>query len=101
MIKSSKTELDLISKNIICKIIHRILDASYNNIWKDSSDTINWFHKIKYKNKANFIQLDIDFYSSIFKDLLLIRLNAANNYEHEVEVSLASRKPLLSNNNST
>ena len=46
--------------------------TSYSNIWKNSNDTIEWFKKIKNKNKATFTQFDIiDFYPSITKNTLI------------------------------
>lgn len=64
LINPSKTELDLISKNLSKRIIDATRETSYNNLRKDSSDTIKRFHNIKNKNKATFIQFDmIDFYS--------------------------------------
>lgn len=68
LINHSKTDLGQVSKNIIKKIIVSIKETSFYN---HSSDAIKWFRNIRNKNKATFIQFDIDFYLCISKDLLL------------------------------
>ena len=66
-------------------------------------DTIDWFKKIKDKKGSTFIQFDIiEFYPSITKELLVRSLNQAREYteitEEEIEIILASRKTVLSDN---
>ena len=42
--------------------------TTHNNLWKKSTDTIEWLRNIKNKSKATFILLDIiDFYPFISK----------------------------------
>ena len=47
LINPSKTELGKISKNIIQNIVTNVREASHCNLWRNSSDTIEWFRKIK------------------------------------------------------
>ena len=66
-------------------------------------DTIDWFSKIKDKKRSTFVQFDIiEFYPSITKELLVRSLNHAWEYteitEEEIEIILASRKTVLSDN---
>ena len=69
-INPTKTELGLVAKNEIKKIITKILSNSKYNLWKNSLDTINWLKNIKNKNSNTFIQFDvIDFYPSILKKI--------------------------------
>ena len=66
-------------------------------------DTIDWFKKIKDKKRSTFVQFDIiEFYPSITKELLVRSLNHAREYteitEEEIEIILARRKTILSDN---
>ena len=66
-------------------------------------DTIDWFRKIKDKKRSTFVQFDIiEFYPSITKELLVRSLNHFREYteitEEEIEIILASRKTVLSDN---
>ena len=58
LINPSKTELGIISKNIIQNIVLNIQKTTHNNFWKNSTDTVEWFRNIKNKSKATFIQFD-------------------------------------------
>ena len=70
LINPTKTGLGLVAKNVIKKIVTKILSNSKHNLWKNSLDTINWFKNIKNKNSTTFIQFDInDFYPFISKVL--------------------------------
>ena len=40
LINPSKTELEIISKNIIQYIVLNIQKTTHNNLWKNSTDTI-------------------------------------------------------------
>ena len=55
LISSSKTELGIISENIIQNIVLNMLKPTHNNLWKNSTDTIEWFRNIKNKSKNTFI----------------------------------------------
>ena len=66
-------------------------------------DTIDWLKKIKDKKRSTFVQFDIiEFYPSITKESLVRSLNHAREYteitEEEIEIILASRKTVLSDN---
>lgn len=72
LINPTKSELGLISRNIIGKMTDQLSKATRANLWKDSSDTIKWFNSISDKKKATFIKFDsVDFYSSISRGLLI------------------------------
>ena len=66
-------------------------------------DTIDWFRKIKDKKRSTFVQFNIiEFYPSNTKELLMRSLNHAREYteitKEEIEMILASRKTVLSDN---
>ena len=66
-------------------------------------DNINWFKNIKNKMRSTFIQFDfLEFYPSIIWGLLLKNLNHAREYtditDEEVEIILAGRKSILTDN---
>ena len=76
------------------------------NLWGNSYETIEWFRRIKNKSKATFIQFDIiDFYPSITKNILIDSINYARKYiditSEQYEITLACRKTVLKNNDST
>ena len=81
LINPSKTELGIVSKNIIKKIILNIQKTTDNNLWKISNDTIEWFRNINNKSKITFIQFDIiDFHPSISKKVLIDSIDYTKNY---------------------
>ena len=76
------------------------------NLWKNSTDTIEWFRYIKNKSKATFIQFDIiDFYPFVSKKVLIDSINYAKNYveitDEQYQIILPHRKIVLKNNDST
>ena len=102
-INLTKTELGLVSKDVIQKITSRLMSSHKYNLRKNSMDTIDWFKKMKDKKRSTFVQFDIiEFYPSITKELLVRSLNHAREYieitEEEIEIILASRKTVLSDN---
>ena len=106
LINPSKTELGIISKNFIQNIVLYIQKNSHNNLWKNLTDTIEWFRNIKNKSKATFIEFDIiDFYLFISKEVLIDSINYAKNYveitDEQYQIILTCRKTSLKNNNST
>ena len=60
------TELDIVLKKILSKILYRILKNKSNYIlWRNSYDTMKWFKNINNKRNFTFVQFDImDFYPS-------------------------------------
>ena len=106
LINPSKTELGIISKNIITHITSNILKNSNYNLWKNSLNTIDWFKQIRHKSKATFIQFDIiDFYPSISKDLVIKSINHAKNFieitDEQIEIILNCRRSIITNKNVT
>ena len=79
LINPSKTEFGIILKNIIQNIVlnmQKKKKPTHNNLWENSTDTIEWFRNSKIKSKATFIQFDIsEFYPSISKEVLIDCIN--------------------------
>ena len=102
---NTKTGLGFISKDLIQRITSRLLSGHKYNLWKNSMDTIDWFKNIRDKKRSTFIQfVIIEFYPSITRELLLKSLNHAREYTditEEVEIILACRKSVLSDNRRT
>ena len=59
LINPCKTEIGIISKNILDLIYHEITQATKVNLWKTTKDTIEWFKDIPEKEKHSFITFDI------------------------------------------
>ena len=69
-------------------------------------DTIDWFRNIRDKKRSTFEQFDIiEFYPSIIRELLVKSLNHVRENtditEEQVEIILACRKSVLSDNRTT
>ena len=79
LINPAKTELGLISKQILDKVntsLKRHLDVQ---LWKDSSVVVEWFQSIDRKNDCVFTCFDIvEFYPSISEKLLTEALDFAS-----------------------
>ena len=104
LINPTKSDLGLISKHIIKKIIRKIQEKQRHNLWVNSEDTIEWFKKIKNKTNSTFIQFDIvDFYPSITEDILKKSIHHAKTYtnitDEEIEIITTCRKSILYSNN--
>ena len=85
------------------RITFRLLSNPKYNPWKNSLDTIDWFKNIKNKKRSTFIEFDIiEFYLFITRELWQKSLNHAREYtditDEEIEIILACRKPILSDN---
>ena len=102
----SNSELDLVSKNILQRIVSKILNNSRYIWWKNSFDTTEQFKNNTHTNKTIFIQfVIIDFYPFITKELLLQCINLPKNYiditKEELNIILVCRKSVLVYNNTT
>ena len=52
-----KTEIGIISKNILDWINHEITQATKVNLWKSTKDTIEWFNRYTRKGKTHIYHL--------------------------------------------
>ena len=100
LLNPSKSEIGLISKKFLERIINDIKRSTNVNHWRETSAVIDWFKKINNKKKSRFIKFDIvDFYPSITEKLLDNSLTFAKTHttisDQEINVFKHSRKALL------
>ena len=100
LINPAKSEVGAVSKDIIDGIIGPMRKDVCKNLWKNTSEVINWFKAIENKSRYTFIVFDIvDFYPSITEDLLLQALDYAKTFatisEKETDIILHCCKSLL------
>ena len=100
LINPAKSEMGLLSKQILEKINTEMRRITSLNQWKNTTSVIKWFKNIP--NKANhiFTIFDIDsFYPSITEKLLTNAINYAKQYvkinSQETNMIMHSRKSLL------
>ena len=100
LINSCKPNIGKIAKKFIAKFIEQIKEKTGLTQWKNSYCVIDWFKKIKNKEKCSFIILDVcEYYPSITEKLLKDALNWASNIveisENEKKIILSAKKSLL------
>ena len=105
LINPSKSEIGIISKNILHRINKEIIQATKVNLWKSTNNTIEWFKAIPEKDKHAFITFDVcDFYPSISEDLLLNALDYASRFtsitQQDRHIIIHAKKSLLYHQNS-
>ena len=84
LINPSKSEIGIISKQILQRINSKIVNSTKLNQWKNTDSVIIWFNELTDKSDRSFISFDIvDFYPSISEKLLLDALSFASNYLSE------------------
>ena len=96
LINPAKSEMGLVSKQILERIITEIRSTTLLNQWKNTSSVKKWFKNISNK----FVIFDIDsFYPSISENLLKNAISYAKQYvtitDQEVDIIMHSRKSLL------
>ena len=100
LINPAKSEMGVISKNILDKINNQIRrDTGYNQ-WKNTAEVIEWFNRLPDKRKRTFIQFDIEsFYPSIKLETLIKALTWAQTIVNispmEREIIMHARRSLL------
>ena len=100
LINPTKSEMGVISKNILDKINNQIRrDTGYNQL-KNTADVIEWFKRLPDKRKRTFIQFDIEsFYPSIKLETLIKALTWAETIVNispmEREIIMHARRSLL------
>lgn len=106
LINPSKSEIGIISKNILDRINNEVIQATKVNLWKSTNNTIEWFKAIPEKEKHAFITFDVcDFYPSISEDLLLKALDYASKFTtitpQDHHIIIHAKNSLLYHQNST
>jgi len=71
LINPAKSEIGIVSKKFLEKIISDVQRTCKCNQWRSTATVIDWFDGIPQKETCRFVQLDIvEFYPSISADLL-------------------------------
>ena len=100
LINPAKTEVGIISKHFLERIVKDVSTAINVNQWRNTKTVIEWFNNIRSNQKTRFIKFDIvDFYPSISEDLLDKSINFAKSVtnidEQTINIIKHSRKSLL------
>ena len=103
LLNPAKSEIGIVSKNILGRINSQVLKAIEVNQWRSTSTVVQWFKNIENKPDSKFIQFDIvDFYPSISEPLLKKALAWASTYveitDKEMKIIMNARKSMLFNN---
>ena len=96
LINPSKSEIGIISKKILDNINKKVITATKVNLWKSTSQAIEWFQALPNKTQLAFITFDVcDFYPSISEHLLAKALDYAAQFpplHHKTATSSCTRK---------
>ena len=106
LINPAKSEIGIISKQMVEGINSRLRTATKPQQWRNTQAVINWFKDLPEKEKLSFIKFDIvEFYPSISEGLLRKAMDFARRFtvitNQEKEVIWHARKSLLFGANST
>ena len=102
LINPSKLNIGKISKAILDTINKNVVRSTEINQWKNTSNVLDWYANYTDKNKASFVQFDIEnFYPSITSDLLYnsiqFRKEVTTVSDNDIHIIIQSRKTLLFN----
>ena len=106
LINPSKSEMGIVSKQVLQRINSEIVKSTSINQWKYTDAVIKWFNNMPNKSTRSFISFDIeDFYPSISEELLKESLAFASQYdeitENEKAIIMKAKQSLLFNRNTT
>ena len=104
LINPAKSEIGLVSKQLLENIILEVKQKSSVNQWRQTASVIDWFKNINEKRDCRFIQLDIaDFYPSISQELLSKAIRFARKFtaieNSSLDIIQHARKSLLFDQN--
>ena len=102
LINPAKSQIGIVSKQLLDNINHTIRSKKHLNQWRNSSTVISWFQNIPDKTNCKFLKFDIvDFYPSITEILLSAAISFAKLFtqidDDAVQIIEHSRKSLLFN----
>ena len=100
LINPTKSEIGVISKQILDEINTSIINSTRINQWKNTSSVLKWFNSLENKERLSFICFDVcEFYPSITKKLLSKALDFASKYrktsKHERDIILFAKRSLF------
>ena len=86
LINPAKSEIGIVSKQILQRINSKIVKSAKLNQWKNTDSVIKWFDNMPDKSTRSFISFDVvDFYPSISEELLKQALTFATQYDEITE----------------
>ena len=78
LINPSKSNIGIISKNILDRINNELREKLKINQWKSSKEVLKWFNNLEDKKNLKFLKFDVEqFYPSITKSLMSNAINMA------------------------
>ena len=78
LLNPAKSDMGKVSKQILARVVKDLREKTKLKSWKNTPSVIEWFKKLKNKQKLSFVQFDIwEFYPSITKQVLINALNYA------------------------
>ena len=93
VINPCKSELGMVSKQMLVEIISTIKAKSHMQQWKNTDAVISWFKSLENKQRLNFIQFDVvNFYASITPTLLEDSITFATRF---TEISNETKATIL------
>ena len=100
LINPTKSEIGIISHQILTRINNDIRNKINVNQWKNTNDVLCWFQGLENKQRLEFIQLDIvEFYPSISEKLFKQAIKFAKKYtdisKEESNILFNARKTVL------
>ena len=106
LINPAKTEIGIVSKQLVEKIYRNERETTHLQQWKNTQAVIDWFSDLKDKSDKTFIKFDIvEFYPSISEELLEGAINYAKSVsaitKQQESIIWHSRKSLHFNEKST
>ena len=104
LINPTKSEIGIISKHILDSINKEIIKVTKANLWRSTSNVIEWFKAVPNKSQHAFITFDVcDFYPSISEQLLTKALDYASQFTHitpqDRQIITHAKKSLLYHQN--
>ena len=104
LINPTKSEIGIISKQILERVNQKVVEATGVNQWKNTQAVLEWYKNIPNKNNHSFISFNVvDFYPSITENLLIEALNFASKYDNitdeEKALIIQAKQSLLFNDN--
>jgi hypothetical protein len=104
LINPTKSEIGRISKQLLENINKTLTTKTGVNLWRKTTDVIDWFKSIENKTSCTFISFDVvDFYPSITENLLTKALEFANTHttitDEAKHIITHAKKSILIHNN--
>ena len=100
LINPCKSELGIISKAILDKIIPAVKSQSGVTQWRNTDEVLTWFQSIEDKAEYSFISFDIEsYYPSISEDLLKKAMEYASQFssitDEEKQIIIQAKRSFL------